>query len=137
MRSIFAIWVILALCGCDPDTVSTRYATLDAAKADQLFQRGWLPDLLPTSSTKIRTNNNLDHNISEGAFSFDPAEANSFFARLAKGAPAASPLRDWEKTLRSYSSRGRSSWSFSDAGSTWAFFCDAPKGYCDYLMWTR
>ena len=137
MKRIVAIGMLLSLCGCAPYTVTSRYATLEEARADRLFERGWLPEVLPASTTGIRTENDLDVNISEGEFSFEPAEASVLFNRLSKGAPPTSRLADWEETVRSYVRRGYSAWSFRDEDSTWAFFCNAHKGYCEYLMWLR
>ena len=60
------------------DIVTSEYATLEAARADHLFGRGWLPDILPLSAYDIRTSNNLDIDTSEGEFSFDPSEYKVF-----------------------------------------------------------
>lgn len=135
MRRIVATALSLALIGCD--TVTSRYGTLEEARADRLFERGWLPDVLPASTTAIRTKNQLDLNWSEGEFSFEPSEAKVLFNRLSQGAPTASRLDDWEETVNSYTRRGYSAWSYRDEDSTWAFFCQGPKGYCEYIMWLR
>jgi hypothetical protein len=37
-----------------------------------LFERGWLPDIVPDSSREITINNDLDLNLSKGEFFFDP-----------------------------------------------------------------
>ena len=139
MRRIIAIssLLLLLLCGCAPYDVTSRYATLEDARTDRLFERGWLPDLLPTSATQIQTENDLDLNISEGEFSFAPADANALFERLSKGATPTSRLDDWQETVDSYVRRGYSTWSFHDEDSTWAFFCTAQRGRCEYLMWLR
>jgi hypothetical protein len=46
--------------------------TYDAAVADHLFDRGWLPSLIPRSSFAITTSNDLDHNASTGESRFRP-----------------------------------------------------------------
>ena len=139
MRQIFATGVCLVLLGCavDLDTVSSQYVSLDEAKADSLFKRGWLPDVLPPSTHTIRTENDLDLNLSEGEFSFVPAEAELLFDRLSPGAPSASRLDDWERTVSSHARDGYTAWSYQNDDSTWAFFCQASKGHCEYLMWLR
>jgi hypothetical protein len=137
MRRIVAIGIFVTLFGCSLDTVTSRYATLEEARADRLFERGWLPEVLPPSTTRIRTENQLDLNLSEGEFSFEPSEANVLFNKLSGGAPLASRLDGWEETVNSYTRRGYSAWSYRDEDSTWAFFCQGPKGYCEYIMWLR
>lgn len=64
------------------DVVENRYSSLAEARIDHLFDRGWLPDILPASAYDIRTNNNLDLNLSEGQFSFEPLEAAAFMSRV-------------------------------------------------------
>lgn len=137
MRKIISIGsLLLFICGCQQYTVTSRYATLEDAKADGLFERGWLPDVLPSSTIRIRTENDLDINVSEGEFSFDSADATALFARLSKGAPSTSRLDDWQDTVSSYVDSGYSTWSFRNKSSTWAFFCDAQRSRCEYIMWS-
>lgn len=133
MRNIVAIAVTLALIGCD--AVTSRYDTIQEARADGLFDRGWLPDVLPPSTHSIRTTNELDLNWCDGEFSFQPSEADLLFVRLERGAPTASRLDDWQATVNTYASRGYSAWSYRDAEATWAFFCEELEGRCEYIMW--
>ena len=135
MRQILATGACLALLGCTLDTVTSRYDTLEEARADRLFERGWLPDILPASTNKIRTENELDFNLSEGEFSFSPADAELFFRQLSPEAPPSSRLDDWERTVSSYKRDGYSAWSYRNGDSTWAFFCRDAQGHCDYIMW--
>lgn len=128
MRSIVAIGIFFALFGCALDTVTSQYATLEEARADRLFERGWLPEVLPPSTTRIRTENELDLNLSEGTFSFEPAEANGLLNALSKGAPPTSRLADWDDTVSSYTGRGYSAWHFRDEDSTWASSAKRPRG---------
>jgi hypothetical protein len=130
--------ILLSGCGDLSDTVNNRYATIAEARADDLFGRGWLPDVLPESAVDIRTSNNLDLNYSVGEFSFAPADASKLFARLSAGAPPSSPFDSWVETVANYKQDGYSAWSYSDGDrGTWAFFCLERKGKCDYFFWLR
>ena len=102
----------LLLFGCD--VVISRYATLDDARRDRLFERGWLPDVLPPSTHDIRVSNNVDVNSSEGEFSFDPAEFPVFAARL--------------------QIIGNETFQFSSGQDSWKFSCDSRRGYCRYSL---
>jgi hypothetical protein len=64
----------LVLAACDSDVVSSHYATLAQARANQLFDKGWLPDVLPPSTYDIRTSNDVERNTSVGEFRFAPTE---------------------------------------------------------------
>jgi hypothetical protein len=109
--TLFAAATILALSSCNK--VTKRYATLDDARRDRLFERGWLPDILPSSAHDIRVTSDLDVNRSEGEFSFDPAQFTSFVAQLR-------PAGD--------------SFEYSAARSTWTFSCDSAHGHCGFSM---
>jgi hypothetical protein len=135
---VFALLLIaILLSGCDylSPTVTNNYATLAEARADELFGRGWLPDILPESAVDIRTSNNLDLNYSVGEFSFAPADSSKLFGHLSAGAPVSSPFESWQQTVADYKEDGYSSWSYADDSGTWAFFCRERKGQCDYLFW--
>ena len=135
----FALFLgAVLLSGCDylSPTVNDHYATLADARADELFDRGWLPDVLPESTVDIRTSNNLDLNYSVGEFSFAPSDAPKLFGRLSAGAPASSPFDSWSQTVTDYKEDGYSAWSYTDSDNdTWAFFCQERKGKCDYFFW--
>ena len=104
--------VALLLFGCD--VVTSRYATLDDARRDRLFERGWLPDILPPSTRNIQASNNVDVNTSEGEFSFDPVDYAAFAARL-QIAPDGT-------------------FQYSSGKYTWKFSCDSRRGFCRYAL---
>jgi hypothetical protein len=71
MRGAFAIIAALALAGCGGDVLTKRFETLDDAKAQRAFERGWLPPVMPESARGIVETNNLDLNIGTGVCSYD------------------------------------------------------------------
>jgi hypothetical protein len=109
-HAVFAATVLLLLGSCDRAT--RTYATLEDARKDRLFERGWLPDILPPSSRAIRVSSDLDTNRSEGEFSFDPVDFAAFTARL-------SPTADQR-------------FQYSADSQTWIFSCDPSRGHCRY-----
>jgi hypothetical protein len=64
------------------DSATSRYATMAEAHADQLFDRGWLPEILPGSTANIEINNNLDLNSSWGSFEISPDDLDAFKGHL-------------------------------------------------------
>jgi hypothetical protein len=114
------------------DLVTSNYADLDEARADQLFERGWLPDILPASADDIRTTNDLDLNTSEGEFRFAAADYRAFASRLRPGASLPSSVAEY---VRKMEKRGYEAGQFSDDASTWVFLCRGEGGYCAYSMW--
>jgi len=97
--------------------VSSYYATLDDAREDRLFERGWLPPILPDSATEIRTNNDLDSNTSVGEFNLAPGDVASF-----------TKLLDQPDVASGYAAYT------NPYGVTWLFLCDAESGRCKYEL---
>lgn len=65
-----------------PDTVEHHYPTIADAHSDRLFDKGWLPPIIPASSYNITTHNNLDLNTSVGDFSFQKEDLPLFLSHL-------------------------------------------------------
>ena len=123
----------IALAACD--VVTDRYGTVAQAREDRLFERGWLPDILPASAVTIRVSNNLDLNTSEGEFSFTSTDFSPFSARLTAGAPPRAPFNDWHSFVQGKLNQGYIPGVFERDGSTWVFVCHEKKGHCTYRMW--
>ena len=109
--AVMAIGATLLLGGCDD--ITSSYNTLADARDDRLFDRGWLPDVLPASAHDIRVTSDLDANSAEGEFSFDPADFPSFAA-------------EFESFYQPF--------TYTAGGYTWTFFCDAASGHCYFSM---
>ncbi|MDX6084051.1 hypothetical protein ACLMM6_13790 [Xanthomonas campestris pv. incanae] len=136
MKYFIAISGLTVLSTCTLDVATNRYATLADARADQLFGRGWLPDVLPESSFNIRTINNLDLNTSDGEFLFRPDDSHHLFQQLHRGAPKNVRSPEHSDTISAKEHRGYSVWSLQKDQTTWVFFCRAADGRCIYTMWS-
>ena len=143
MKRIAAVVTIL-FCGflglmylLPSDTVTSRYATLTAARSDNLFERGWLPDILPPSAYSIRTSNDLDVNTSEGEFFFAPSDYSLFASRVQPYMNVQAPNADFEASVVRMQSKGLQPSVYVEVGATWVFFCKKEAGYCEYNMWLR
>ncbi|MEZ8344782.1 hypothetical protein [Vibrio splendidus] len=73
--------VLALMSGCS-DVVSDEYSTYAQAKQERLFDRGWLPDILPNSTVTIEVNNDLDANTSEGSFIINEPALSEFIGKL-------------------------------------------------------
>ncbi len=125
----FLVIVVLFVCGCG-DTVKSGYETRADAEAEKLFQRGWLPSIIPQSSYDITTENDLDINVSEGEFSFAPNNAKGFIGHLrrmnASEVSGTDSVRFIEGDYWPYAYWNDDSW--------WIFFVNSKKGHCEYRM---
>ena len=105
---------------------------------EELFGRGWLPDILPASSHSIRTENNLDLNTSVGEFSFSPPDYAAFASRLRPyDSSSGTVSSDLKKEVQQMQHRGFQPGIFVEDNFTWLFFCQTERGYCEYTMWVR
>jgi hypothetical protein len=125
----FLLIATLFVCGCS-DTVTRRYRTRAEAEADILFQRGWLPSIIPQSSFNITTRNDLDISVSEGEFSFSPDHAKVFTDCLRRMDPSEISGTDRAR----YMERDYWPYAYQDKDSSWTFFIDTEKGHCEYRM---
>lgn len=119
------------------DVVTSRYSSLEEARTDRLFTRGWLPNILPESSKNIRTSNNLDINISEGEFEFMPQEWLGFSEKLEPYSSISNPFSDFEEYISRMIEKGFIIRIYENEGTAWVFFCKSEKGYCEYKMWLK
>ena len=134
MRQFIVLVAGVSLAGCS-DVVTDRYATLEEARADSLFVRGWLRDILPPSSREIRTSNDVDLNTSEGEFYFSREHAADFYVRLHRGFPARGDSTRWRQFASERAQEGLEPWWYQERGFTWVFFCDTAAGMCSYTLW--
>jgi hypothetical protein len=119
--------------GCS-DTVTNHYQTYDDAVKDQLFDRGWLPKFIPSSSFNITTSNNLDLNTSEGAFYFPVGAAEAFTAKLLPYSGREFPNVDNEKVVNKRKAEGYTPYEFTEDGYVWVFFLNR-AGHVYYSLW--
>jgi hypothetical protein len=142
VRTVFAFLVFLisgfaVLFLLPGDVVTTKYPTVQAARDDELFGRGWLPDVLPQSARDVRVSNNLDLNTSEGEFFFDAKEAGELKEKLATRQILHAPFENWKGYVEKKRKDGFEIGSYSDEASDWIFLCRYQHGECEYVMWLR
>ncbi|PML53537.1 hypothetical protein [Vibrio lentus] len=81
MKVISLLSALVLLAGCS-DAVTNQYATYAEAQQDSLFERGWLPDILPESTIDIEVVNNLDNNTSHGGFLIEESGLQVFLQQV-------------------------------------------------------
>jgi hypothetical protein len=118
MKTILFTFILLLLAGCS-DVVTNKYETYDDALSNNLFQRGWLPEIIPKSSTNITTSNNLDLNTSVGEFYFDPQNSDSFILLLDK---------------KEGSDNGYEKYVYQKRGTSWVFEVNMKNGHTKYVL---
>ena len=127
---LVALGVLAVVVLDDMDTVTTTYQTRAEAEADKLFERGWLPSLIPSTATNIRVTNDLDLNTSEGSFSFQPSESATFTGILHRLDATSSSGPQLERRLTPRATAHR----YSDGPYEWTFVVSRDSGHCNYYM---
>ena len=135
-KNIFIIALFLSFpAGCSDDIVTEKHATYQEAVKAELFGRGWLPDILPASTTQITVSNDLDLNISEGEFYLDHTYFEVFTAQLQPYSMPQSPFRNYRTKVSTMRTKGYGVFQYTNTLSIWVFFCEQKTGYCCYDMW--
>lgn len=115
LQALIVATLTALLVGCD-DTVSHFYPSRVDAQADELFDKGWLPEIIPMSSKAISMSNDLDLNTSDGEFRFDPDDHDNFVGQLER-----TPANDKDG-------------SFAYTHEDWTFWIGADKKSCTFYM---
>ena len=109
------IFLTLAMLSCS-ETGKSRYANYAEAESEKLFERGGLPKIIPKSSERIVTVNDLDVNVSEGEFVYSDTDEAEFLAHLKR----ASGLDTDHYEVYTYEG--------------WVFFLNSAKQHCKYRL---
>jgi hypothetical protein len=129
------IVLVAALCAVACDEVTTTYKTVQDARADRLFERGWLPDILPPSARNIRITSDLDVNTSSGEFYFWVEDFPTFSQALSPYSGGPSRLAHLKRDVERLASKGYVAYEYPKDGSVWVFMCNIEKGFCEYRAW--
>ena len=115
------------------DTVTSYYSAYSEAKADSIFERGWLPEFIPFSSRKIITKNNLDINTSNGEFYISAEDTVAFISKLAPyGNHQFEYLERNLKILNRLREGGYTAYEYANNDSIWIFFVNIQTNHVLY-----
>ena len=113
------------------DTVECNYQTREDAVADRLFERGWLPSIIPASSSNIEVSSNLDINTSVCSFSFNPKEFDEFVRTIKNTTKQDTCWIGEYPRMQILSDRGYMSFYYRHSGTVWRFFVHPQHGICE------
>ena len=126
----FVVLVFLALWGVW-DVREYSFETKEEALAEDFFEKGWLPEFIPESSTDIQVKRNIDINTSEGGFSFDPKDAEQFVSTLQHKNTGESRTGSPDNYTE-LKKRGYISVDCSHGNTVWSFMIHKELGDCRY-----
>ena len=112
------------------NVVEEKHSDLAAARAESLFERGWLPDILPESTSSIVCRNDLDINTSEGIFTIDTADTNEFTAKLRECRKSAIDVDEYHELGKA----GFRPQCYVIGDSYWVFYVNRENGKCVYRL---
>ncbi|WP_411845289.1 hypothetical protein AAFN60_16125 [Roseibacillus persicicus] len=80
--------------------VIDHYSTREETQVDRLFERGWLPEIIPDSTFDQVIQNDLDRNTSTGSFFLEKKDLPAFLANLRETSqPRTYRYQAWTFTL--------------------------------------
>lgn len=130
--ALFAL-ISLALSGCLDR--SDEYDTINDARKNHVFEKGWLPDLLPASTHDLKVATAVEISAGRGKFRFDPKDYRSFSAKLSEYNGVMSKVDDDNDSIRRLLDEGYEARSYSSGPTNWIFLCDQRKAICEFFVW--
>ena len=127
--ALILVCIVLSACK-NLDVVEMDYPDLHAARADSLFRRGWLPDILPDSTHSINCRNNLDRNTSEGSFRIRTEDASEFSSKLKECMKSAIDIEEFSGLGK----QGFRPQCYRLGGNCWVFYLNWDSGHCIYRL---
>lgn len=113
-------------------TIERSYRTKHDAQVDRLFGRGWLPEIIPGSSSSIELSSNLDINTSTGSFNFDTEDLDDFVRNIQNTTAQGSRFMGECPRMRALTRSGYMSFYYRKNGTIWRFFIHPENGHCEY-----
>jgi hypothetical protein len=74
---VIRVVFVAALAGCSGETITNSFSNYSEMQSSGIFEKGWLPSYLPKSATNIKESHNLDSNIVNATFVFNPTDVES------------------------------------------------------------
>lgn len=130
MKPLVVLFLAMLVLGSCNDRVETSYATYEEARRDRLFERGWLPSIIPRSSRSIEVISDVDTNTAQGSFEFSAGTDNEFVSHLKE---CMKPYLHLEE-LGDLFQKGYRPFCWEDNGSYWTFYIDRSRGRCSFIM---
>jgi hypothetical protein len=125
--------ISLALSGCLEK--SDEYDTIEEARKNHLFEKGWLPDLLPASTYDLKVVTAVEIPAGHGKFRFDPKEYHDFAAKLEPHEGVMSKVESDNESIRELLDRGYEAHAYSSGTINWIFLCEQRKAVCEFFVW--
>ncbi len=119
MKPLIISLMLCIMAGCT-DEVVTHFKTLDEAKKQMAFGRGWLPPWMPASAVCIEERNNLDLNNGTGSFEYDYRERIVYIEKLQQAGGILQPGQNRDVLI------------LSTNGSTWKITLSRTEGKAQY-----
>lgn len=86
-RKLVFVFLSLFVLACS-ETKDNFYKTIDEARRNSAFDKGWIPDILPASSREIHERHDLDTNAVWLRFKFDKTDVKGLIDQLEEIKPA-------------------------------------------------
>lgn len=123
----------MALSGCLDR--SDHYDDVSDARANHVFEKGWLPDMLPASAYDLRVITNVEVSAGHGRFRFDPKDYRTFFTNLSPYDGVMSKIDSDNKSIKMLLDGGYEAHTYSSGATNWIFLCDQKKTVCEFFVW--
>jgi len=105
------------------------------ARSRHLFDKGWLPGILPASSEKIRVVSDVEGPAGYGEFEFDAADYAAFIHQLDPKRSGVSPVARHNAEIEALLGQDYTAYGYAERGVKWIFLCRQSDATCKFFMW--
>jgi hypothetical protein len=129
-RRMAAVLGILSLSACESSRFS--YSTVAEAREAQMFEKGWLPDVLPESAHSIRITTWVDVGRCRGRFDLPESDLAAFLESLTSER-VRFRYDAWQEELKEIEDAGRDVLFYRSDRAVFAFDCDVQTRSCGFV----
>lgn len=114
---------------------SDHYSNVNEAREGRVFEKGWLPDILPESAYDLKVITTVESSAGRGRFRFDPNDYRAFSDNLLPYDGAMSKIDSDNRSIRRLLDNGYEARTFSSRSTSWVFLCDQKNSVCEFFVW--
>lgn len=129
LPALFAV----ALSGCLDR--SDHYDDINDARANHVFEKGWLPDMLPASTYDLKVITTVEDSTGRGRFRFDSKDYRAFSSNLSPYNSVMSKDDRDNKSIEQLLAKGYEAHTYSSSRGDWVFLCNPREAICEFFVW--
>ena len=130
MRNVAWLFIAFLLVACEQSTFG--FDTVDDARKAKMFEKGWLPSVLPETAEHISITTEVDVGRCSGSFFLPEADLVEFQSQLSSE-PLSFRYDAWRDEIERMERDGREVLYYRSDRATFAFSCERVDRSCEFM----